>query len=727
MTPPVRLSPTLLALALFAAFGPASAQSVVEGSVSVGAGAVIGDRQDRSIFNQYNGLQPGSDAIGLFGADYYRRDEDKGTSVDFRASDVLNHNRELGLRWKKQGDWKFSADYRETQRLENGVVNTGLGGLGGSTPQVVALPGGVGSGSDQDLKIKRSSLGLEFSKVLSNQWQLELSARTENKDGARLWGLGMNCPSPIAPGCRPSTGTELGWATLLVPEPINANHSQLEARVSYAGERLRLSGGYYGSFYRNQNGSLNPVVPASLYNALGALLPLSTGLQPILNQPVALAPDNQAHQLDLVGSYTYSQRTLMNFKLAYSEASQHQNFAAAGLTGAPAGVADLGAKVATTLAQVGITSRPLPKLTLSGNLRYEHRDDQTPLALYGLEGASTYTNRHLPLTRMGGKAEAAYQINSDWRASMGLDLQNIDRGVFTPTSAVAGITALRQKTDETTVRGQLRHRLSEALSGAVSVESSRRDGSNWLADNSGRGVTEITDVNLAGAGFANGIFMPTLANRHRDKIKLHADWQPSEELSLQLVAETGRDSYKTPSTYGLRSSGLNQLSLDWTYALSEAWKLNGYLSHGTQQLNQSRPDAAIMAYDNRTNTLGLGFSGRATGTLEVGGMLAFIDDRSNYAQTLAASADAGSAALLAATGGLPGITFRQTSLKLFGKYTLDKQSTLRLDLIHLRTRWNDWAWNYNGTPFTFSDGSTVNASATQSVSYIGLTYIHRWP
>lgn len=723
--PSARLS--ALALALLAAFTPAAAETVTEGSVSLGLGLVDGNRRDRLLFDQYNGLRPGANALGLFGAQYTRRDDDRGTIVQFEAVDLLTDSRELSLGWRRQGNWKFSADYRELTRRDPFVVNSGLVGAGSGSPAVVPLLNGPGTGADLDLKIKRTSVGVAFSKVLSRDWQFDGSLKTEDKEGSRLFGIGMACPSPIAPGCRFTTGTEVGWAVLMLPEPIDSNHSQAEARLSYAGEKLRLSAGYYGSFYRNSSGSLRPVVPGSLYNPLGAITPLSAGLQGILNQPVALPPDNQAHHLDLAGSYGFTRTTQLNFKLAYSRATQNDNFAGLGLAGAPPGVADLGGKLTTSLAQVGITSRPMPKLSLSGHVRYEHRSDSTPLALYNLEGTATYTNRQLPLTRASGKVQAAYQFTSELRGTLAADIQNIDRGDFTATSAAAGITALRARTEETGVRAELRRRMSEDLSGAISVESRRRDGSNWLRDNSGRGVTEIDDPSAPGIGFATGIFMPTLADRRRDKVRLHADWQASEQLSLQFAAEGGKDRFDTPGNYGLRSSGMNQLSLDWAYALSETWSLNGYVSRGRQQVDQSRPGAVLVAYDNRSDTLGVGFTGRPTGKWEVGGSFALINDRNIYAQTLDATADAGSAALLAATGGLPDIVFRQARLNLFGKYTLDKRSAVRVEFIHQRARSSDWAWGYNGTPFVYSDGTTLDARSRQSVSFIGVTYIHRWP
>jgi MtrB/PioB family decaheme-associated outer membrane protein len=720
---------SLLALSLLSAFGSVQAQIAppVGGSVSVGLGLVSGDRQDRLLFDQYNGLRPSRNVFGIFGADYYRRDDTKGTVVNFQASDLLTDNRELGLRWKKQGDWKFSADYSELVRRDTLVPNTGLIGAGTTTPTVAVLPGGPGTGSDLDLKVKRTNLGFAFSKVISSALQLDASVQTEKKEGSRLWGIGFNCPSPIAPGCRTTTAAELGWAVLMLPEPINANHSQAEARLSYASGRLHLSGGYYGSFYRNDHGSLNPVVPDRLYNnVLGTTLPLSPGFQPILNQAVALPPDNQAHHLDLTGSYALTPTTLLNFKLGYSRATQDQNFAAAGFAAAPAGVSDLDGKMTTSLAQVGFTSRPLPKLSLSGHLRYEDRDDETPLALYNVEGTSSYTNRRLPYRNVRGKLQAGYQISNDYRGTLGATYQSIDRGAFTASSAVAGITALRQETEEAGLKAELRRRMSENFSGAVSLESSRRDGSNWLRDNSGLGVTEVTDAAAAGPAFTNGIFMPTLADRKRDKLKLQADWQPSDALSLQFIAETGKDRFTSPSSYGLRDASMNSVGVDLTYAINDKWNLNGYVSRGRQQLNLARPEAAIMAFDNTATTLGIGFTGKPTGQLEVGGTLAFINDKSEYAQSLDATAGLGSAALLAATGGLPDIVFRQTTLKFFGKYTLDKQSAVRVEVGHQRSTWNDWAWNYSGTPFVYSDGTIVNRQPKQNVSFLGVSYIYRW-
>jgi MtrB/PioB family decaheme-associated outer membrane protein len=536
----------------------------------------------------------------------------------------------------------------------------------------------------------------------------------------------MNCPSPVAPGCLGTTGANVGFAVLMVPEPIDAQHNQVEARLSYGGEKLRLSGGYYGSFYRNANAILNPNVPGSLNNAVGTLLPLNTGLQALLNQPLALPPDNEAHQFDITGNYALTNLTRVNFKFAYAQAKQDQNFAASGFAAAPVGATDLGGNVVTTSAHVGLSSRPLPKLSVQANLQYRDRDDKTPLDIYNVEGTSTYTNRQLPNTRFGASLQASYQFSLDYRATLGANYEAINRGVFTSSAAIAGTSALRQKTDETGVRVELRRRMADDFSAALSLERSRRNGSNWLKDNCGVGVTEVTNPSDPSVGFATAIFMPTLADRQRDKARLAADWQPVEALSLQVNADVGRDEFTAPNQFGLRTTRMSQYSLDWDFALSDAWHLNGNVSYGKQKLHQARPDEAILSFDNKTVGAGLCVAGKLAGKIEIGADVSYIDDKSVYAQALTATAAPSSVALLAATGPLPDILFRQTRVTLFGLYDLDKSSQLRLTLIYQHSKWNDWTWGYNDVPFVYSDGSTVSQKPIQEAAFIGFAYTYRW-
>jgi len=81
-------------------------------------------------------------------------------------------------------------------------------------------------------------------------------------------------------------------------------------------------------------------------------------------------------------------------------------------------------------------------------------------------------------------------------------------------------------------------------------------------------------------------------------------------------------------------------------------------------------------------------------------------------------------AFLAASGGLPDVTFRETRLNLYGKYALDKRASVRVDLVHQRDALNEWTWGYAGVPFNYADNSTVTLNPNQRVSLIMARYIY---
>lgn len=721
-TPMFVFQRTALALAVCAAFVPAHAQSSSDqSSVSVGVGLVSGDRDGRAQLGQYNGIRKDNAASAILGADFSRRDEDTGSWIDFQGTDLLSDSRDMSLVWKDAGNWKLIAEYGELMNQNPDQVNTGLVGAGTTRPVVNALTGGPGTGSNFDLQTKRTKLGVGFAKIITPRLQIEVDLKSENKRGSQMFGIGMNCPTSYNAACLGTTGNSIGGATLLLPEVVDSNHSQIETRLSYALEKLRFNIGYYGSFYRNANTAMNPTVGGNLYNAVGSSYSVSPGLLGYLNQAVALTPDNQMHQIDASGNYEFSDKTRGIFKLAQSIATQDEMFGAVSRTG----LTSLGGSVKTLQAHLGITSRPMDKLSLQADVRYRNKDDQTPIAYYNVAGATASTNQNLSSRKSDAKVQANWQFSSDYRGSLSANSEAIERGTITPTASLAGISALRQNTRETGVQAELRRRLSDDFSGAVSLSRSQRDGSNWLRDVSGLGVAAVGDTSDPSIGFASALFMPTLADRRRDKVKVYGDWMPDKDWSIQFSAENGNDAFNTPSQNGLKQTRMNQLAIDASYALSFRWALNGYISRGLQTFNQSRNAGYVMAFENTNTNVGLGFTGKPTNQLDVGGNLNYVDDKSQYVQTLDAAADPYTAASLAATGGLPDIMFQQTALKLFAKYALDKQTAVRVDLIHQRTHFNDWAWGYAGVPYTYSDGTTVSQRQQQNVNFMGVSYIYQ--
>ena len=133
-----------------------------------------------------------------------------------------------------------------------------------------------------------------------------------------------------------------------------------------------------------------------------------------------------------------------------------------------------------------------------------------------------------------------------------------------------------------------------------------------------------------------------------------------------------------------------------------------------------------MSFSNHNTGAGIGATGKPTGQIEWGGSLGYADDRSICAQALDATAPPDSVALLAATGGLPGLVVRQTQLTRFGKYAIDKQSTVRVDLVHQQSTFRDRACGVNGVPYAYSDGTTVLQQPDQRVTLLAVSYTCTW-
>ncbi len=735
-------SQTIIALGLLAAFGPAHADDAsdyakltqLESSASVGAAVSSGDSKDRSLFGEYNGLRK-DDANLLLDFDYVKRDDKTGTWTVIRGRDLGLDTPELDFTLNRQGNWKFSADYEEIVKHDPRTINTGMAGAGTTTP-TISLLATPGSGQDVNLELKRQRLGLNVDKWITPSLQVQVSFKNEDKTGAVLWGKGFACTSSAAPGCAGGSATTTGFALLLLPQPVDSRTDQIEAKLNYHTEKLFLSGGYYGSFYTDNNGTLTPSVPGTLNNGLGVAHPLSAGLQGILNLPMALWPDNQAHQFYVDGTYAITPKVRSTFNLSYQHATQDQSFSAMGLTGAPAGVSNFGGVMDTTLAQLGLTANPMQKLSLVANLRYEDRADKSPIEYYNIEGSSiagAWTNDHYSYRKVAGKLEGTYQFPANFRGTLGVDYESIDRDLPLDTTEVAGLSGLRQQTDETSYRAELRRTFSDKFAGSIGLVHSSRTGSDWYSlctssacTAAGIGYGTIVSSSQIGAVLTNGAFPSYLLDRKRDKGRLTAEWTPTDRASLQFVVEDGRDHYSAPTYTGMQSADASLYSVDVSYALTLEWKLTGYASRSDQTMQVNMPSLASyqMAMRDLNDTIGIGLTGKISERLDVGGKLSYSNDRNIYHETLGPTAAAANVNFLASSGGLPDVTFRETVLNLYGMYKLNKSAAVRVDLLHQSDHFDEWTWGYAGVPFTYADNTTVSLNPNQSVTVLMGRYIY---
>ncbi len=685
---------TALAAALCAAYGSSLAAEglVLEpNSIAVGIGNWSVDRPQQGI---YDGMRDGG-GYGLLDADITKRDDETGTWLGLKARNLGLDNRELNLEWQRQGDVGASFEYSRIPRDNPYTYNTGVQGIGTTTLRVPTPSITPGTGVNTELGTVRDRLTAKFFKSLGAGLNFNASFRNEDKDGTRAWSRG-------------------GAAEFAV-EPINSTTRQFDAILTYAREKLQLSGGYYGTTYENANKlvvtSLSSLTPASTYN-------------------LSLPLNNKSHELFMNGGYDFTPTTRGTFKVSYSTARQDEAIPTSTTPGlvwdptgcgggscAPSALApkSLNGRLDTTLLEAGLTAKPMPKLSVVANLRYRDFADKTPLQGVVFTGATpTVFNTPFSYTNKTGKLEATYRLPDAYSLVGGIEYKAQDRQV--PNVGTTWVP-FRQTLNESTYRTELRKSMSETVNGSLAYVYSTRDGSAYQVP--GVGAEPMQDR----------INPLNIADRKRDKVRAMMDWSPMDKLGLQFTVEDSKDEYSGQvGSYGVQSGSARLYSVDANYAVNDDWQVHAwYTRDETRAKEMTQQTVANTKFNDLSETgdsFGLGISGKISGKLKMGGDLEQFRSVNKYNQTLAGGT------LSAALVPTPDITNTLLRLKMFAQYALNKTSDLRFNLIYEQWSTGDWSWMFpGGTPFTYgstTDGTSVNAASKQSSTFVGVRYIYRF-
>ena len=569
-----------LSICLGSAYGAALAADVdvdaltkPDSSVSVGVGNWSGDRHQ---LGAYDGMRD-KGSVGLMDADINKRDEDTGTWLKLKASNLGLESREVKAEYLRQGDMGVTFEYSRTPSVNPNTFSTRLQGIGSTTE---TIPSTVGTNGEISLGTKRDLYGLGFTKRFNSEFDLVVSFKNEDKTGTRAWGAGST--------------------PLFAVEPINSTTRQLETALNYTTKKLQLSGGYYGSWYGNNMGTSSVTVYPASTTPIFLSLPL----------------DNQAHQAFVNGGYNFTSSTRGTFKAAYTHATQNQGLANQGWASSPQ---SLNGAVNTTLLQAGLTSRLTKDFSVMTNLRYHNVDDATPISLL----SSTPTN-YMPWSykTTTGKIEGTYRLPKGYSLTGGVDFSRQDRGIPTGYDAQRAVP-YRYKVDETTYRMQLRRAMSETVNGAIAYLYSTRAGSSY-----GQTSTALATV------YSNQINPLNIANRTRNKIRMMLDWTPADALTLQTTLEAAKDNYGFDRIYGVRDGSALHYGFDANYAMSENWSLNSWYAYDrshANQLNFGMSDS-LMEVDH---SIGFGTRANASERLKFGSDVVWTRGTSTYQQAAA--------------------------------------------------------------------------------------------
>jgi len=352
-----------------------------------------------------------------------------------------------------------------------------------------------------------------------------------------------------------------------------------------------------------------------------------------------------------VGNYRFTPTTCL-VQVGPHAATQNENRRRRVLP-APAGRSSADAEMTTTLAQAGIKARPMPRLTLLANVRYEKKEDDTPVALYNVEGGPTtaFTNSPASKKRLNTKLEGSYLLPADLRATLGIDLESVDHGEFTPTSAVAGLSGLKQKTKEQGYRVELRRSMSESLNGFVlHLQQARRRFAVAQA-HSGRPRERRP---WRDRGQRRPVLRP--AGRARPQqlhLQPHRDLpepvqgpqarqgQGAGELGAERrphAAVPGRERQgraHRPSTKGLSEATQSTYSVDASFRVSEEWSLSGYASTGKSTYDVAHSSAYMMKAKDTSTAFGAALKGKVSDRMRLSADLTFASDKVKYPQELA--------------------------------------------------------------------------------------------
>lgn len=568
------------------------------GTLDVGLGTVS---DDSAKFGDYTGLNEKGPYLIAGGSMRYRGEG--GTFGSLKASDLGLDSRALSAEYGSEGRYSLRMGYAEIPHyLTDTAVTPFLGNGGG----ILTLPGGfpaVDTASmplastlqPVELGFKRSRLDASAGWIIGQGWSARVALRHDVKDGTqRTAGSFFSTSSQMA-------------------SPLDQVTDQIEVSTSYFSQRLQASLAYQGSMFRNNQDSLTWTNPFS----------------GVRNGQLALAPDNQSHQI--IGSigYEITPQIRASGDLAVGKMTQDAAYLAAttnvydaatnpsGLVVPALPAQSLSGQVDTFNASVRVTATPIERLLLNASYARDVRDNQTPSLAYPAVstdmflGAVPRINQPFSFTQDRFKLSADYRWQGSTKTSLGVDQNYVQRTLQEVVT-----------TRETTLWGQVTARPLANTSLMLELAHSERD-------NEGYGVAAwITPPE-------NPLLRKyNLTDRTRNKGRLRADFAASESVNFGVSADVADDNY-TQSSIGLTDGRSVSYGADASWAITDQTQLSLFAQSEQVRSGQAgsqlygQPDWWAHNKDE-VDLVGMGIKHMALGgKLEVGADLLFSRSRSD--------------------------------------------------------------------------------------------------
>ena len=614
------------------------------GAVELGVGAVS---QASARFGDYTGLDRKGGFAIIGGEARYRGDD--GLYGRASASDLGLDVRALAAEVGREGRYALKLGVDEVPRHLTDTASTPFLGSGGNrltlpagfpAPTTAAMPL-AGTLQGAELGTRRTRISLAASALAGDAWTYRISLRHEVRDGTER-----------------SAGSFFANAAQLVA-PVNQVTDQLEVSAAYASRRWQATLAYHASMFRNRDDALtwtNPFTNNQFPNGRGQL---------------ALAPDNQFHQIMASVGYEISPRVRASAEIAFGRMTQDAAYLAATLNPAlvvPALPAQsLGGRANTVNASLKLTAAPTERLRLAATYTRDERDNQTASRAYPAVstdlfiGIAPCVNQPYSFTQDRLKLAADYRGPGSLKAGVGAELDHRHR-----TLQEVGTTR------EATYWGRVSAAPVETVSLALKLAHADRRQSEYNP------VAAIDPPE-------NPLLRKyNLANRVRDSASLRADIALGEKVTIGLNVDYANDDY-ADSVIGLTDGKSLGFGADASFAMTERTQLHVYAQGERIRSRQAgsqvfaQPDWSARTRDT-VDVVGLGITHAAIkDKLDIGADLAFSRSRSDVTVTTGA-----------ALPSFPSASTTLDSLKLHATWRLKENLTLAGSFWHERYDAQDW-------------------------------------
>lgn len=626
-------------------------------ALDIGVGAVAGETPK---FGDHTGLY--NKRTFLIAGGTVRHRGEGGLFGSAQASDLGLDTRALAAEIGNEGLYTLRFGYAEMPRhFADGARTPFLGSGGG----VLSLPAGFPAATTGAMPLAASLQGVDIgykrkrfdaggTLFAGENWTYRVSLRHDVRDGTQR-----------------TAGSFFSTTSHLVA-PVDQATDQLEVSASYASRLWQATLAYHGAIFRNGEQALTWANPFT---------PLVAGAD---RGQLALAPDNQFHQIVGSAGYEVNSWIRASAELAIGRMTQDAAYLAAtlnttGLTVPALPAQSARARANTFNGSVRVTATPIEPLRLTASYARDVRDNETPSLSYPAVqtdmflGVPARSNQPFSFWQDRFKLSADYRGPGSLKTSVGVEQDNRERSLQDVVT-----------TRETTLWGRIGAQALENVGLALKLAHSKRNNSAY-----------------ASAAWVDPPQNPllrkfNLAERSRDLAGLRADVTISETASLGVNVDYANDDY-TDSPIGLKDGRSISFGGDLAVAVSDQTQL--HLFAQGERIRSKQVGSQTFALPNwsgrskdAVDVVGLGIKHAALkGKLDLGADLIFSRSRSDI------TVDSG-----VSGGAFPTATTSLDSLKLHASYRL--QDNLSLIGSYWYERYDAKDWRLDGVqPATLPD------------------------